>query len=121
MFWQALEGKDVKDLLTNVGSGGGAAAVSSGGAAGGATGGAAAEEEKVEEKEEGKNSLLQYCRITLIIYREGRVRRGYGFRSFRLRDFWAFPSVSTLHGLGLSSYGATFGRKMCFHRMSIHG
>lgn len=50
---QALEGKDVKDMLLNVGSGGGAAAAP---AAGGATasGGAAAAEEKVEEKEEEK-------------------------------------------------------------------
>lgn len=46
---QALEGKDVKDLLVNVGSGGGAAAPAAGGAA--AAGGdaaAPAEEEKVE-------------------------------------------------------------------------
>lgn len=48
---QALEGKEVKDLLSNVGSGGGAAAPASGGAAGGAT--AAAEETKEEAKEEG--------------------------------------------------------------------
>jgi large subunit ribosomal protein LP1 len=49
---QALEGKDVKDLLLNVGSGGGAAAAPSGGAAAGGAGEAAAEE-KAEEKEEG--------------------------------------------------------------------
>ena len=52
---QALEGKDVKDMLLNVGSGGGAApaagAASGGAAAGGA---AAAEETKEEEKEEEK-------------------------------------------------------------------
>lgn len=48
---QALEGKDVKELLTNVGSGGGAAApAAAGGAAAG--GDAPAEEEKKEE--EGK-------------------------------------------------------------------
>lgn len=53
LFAKALEGKDVKDLLLNVGSGGGAAAAPSGGAAaGGAT--EAAAEEKVEEKEEEK-------------------------------------------------------------------
>merc|ERR1712098_990409 len=45
---KALEGKDVKDLLLNVGSGGAPAA---GGAAGGE---AAAEETKEEEKEEAK-------------------------------------------------------------------
>ena len=52
---QALEGKDVKELLLNVGSGGGAAAAPGAGAA---TGGeAAAEEAKPEEKEEGKIHL----------------------------------------------------------------
>lgn len=53
LFAKALEGKDVKDMLLNVGSGGGAAAAAP--AAGGAAGGAAAadaapaEEEKKEE------------------------------------------------------------------------
>ena len=41
LFARALEGKDVKELLTNVGSGGGAAA------------GGEAAAEKEEEKEEG--------------------------------------------------------------------
>ncbi|KAJ7164802.1 60S acidic ribosomal protein P1 [Mycena crocata] len=50
---KALEGKNVKDLLSNVGSGGGAPAA--GGAAAPATGGAAAAEApKAEEKEEEK-------------------------------------------------------------------
>jgi len=49
LFAKALEGKDVKDLLLNVGSGGGAAAAPAGGAA---AGGAAPAEEKKEEKEE---------------------------------------------------------------------
>ena len=49
-IFQALEGKDVKDLLLNVGSGGGAAAAPT---AGGAAPAAAAEETKEEEKEEG--------------------------------------------------------------------
>jgi len=57
IFAKALEGKDVKDLLVNVGSGGGAAAPAAGGAA--ATGGdaAPAEEEKVEEKEESDEDM----------------------------------------------------------------
>jgi large subunit ribosomal protein LP1 len=62
LFAKALEGKDVKDLLLNVGSGGGAAA--SAPAAGGvAAGGAAAaeeapkEEEKEEEKEESDEDM----------------------------------------------------------------
>ncbi|KAI9701607.1 MAG: 60S acidic ribosomal protein P1 [Candelina mexicana] len=51
LFAKALEGKNVKDLLLNVGSGGGAAAAPvSGGGSGGA--GDAAPEEKPEEKKE---------------------------------------------------------------------
>ncbi|KAI0386608.1 ribosomal protein 60S [Hypomontagnella monticulosa] len=53
LFAKALEGKDVKDMLSNVGSGGGAAAAGPAAGAGGA-GGAAAEEAKEEEKEEEK-------------------------------------------------------------------
>ncbi|KAF2736370.1 ribosomal protein 60S [Polyplosphaeria fusca] len=53
LFAKALEGKDVKDLLLNVGSGGGAAPAA-GGAAAAAGGDAAPAEEKKEEKEEEK-------------------------------------------------------------------
>jgi hypothetical protein len=116
---QALEGKDVKDLLTNVGSGGGAAAVSSGGAAGGAGGAAPAEDAKVEEKEEGmrfQHHINEFLEADLDD-REGRVRRGYGFRTFRLRDFWVILSVLTLHGFGLSSLGAIPGRSICSYRI----
>ncbi|KAH6639749.1 60S acidic ribosomal protein P1 [Boeremia exigua] len=59
LFAKALEGKDVKDLLLNVGSGGGAAPAA-GAAAGGAAGAAdaaPAEEEKVEEKEESDDDM----------------------------------------------------------------
>ncbi|EAA31448.1 hypothetical protein GE21DRAFT_8376 [Neurospora crassa] len=58
LFAKALEGKDVKDLLSNVGSGGAAAAPAAAGAA--AAGGAAEEakaEEKVEEKEESDEDM----------------------------------------------------------------
>ncbi|KAI4735564.1 hypothetical protein E4T44_06844 [Aureobasidium sp. EXF-8845] len=58
LFAKALEGKDVKELLLNVGSGSGAAAAP---AAGGAAAGAAAEdapaEEKAEEKEESDDDM----------------------------------------------------------------
>ncbi|TDL27683.1 hypothetical protein BD410DRAFT_893892 [Rickenella mellea] len=59
---KALEGKNVKELLSNVGAGGGAPAPSSGVAAAGGGGGAAAaeapkEEEKVEEKEESDDDM----------------------------------------------------------------
>jgi len=52
---RALEGKNVKDILSNVGAGGAGPAVGAAPAAGGAAaGGAAAAEEKAEEKEEEK-------------------------------------------------------------------
>ncbi|UZJ56803.1 hypothetical protein CBS101457_006123 [Exobasidium rhododendri] len=52
---KALDGKNVKDMLTNVGSGSGGAAVAAAPAAGGAAaGGAPAEEKKEEKKEEEK-------------------------------------------------------------------
>ncbi|OKL58810.1 60S acidic ribosomal protein P1 [Talaromyces atroroseus] len=55
LFARALEGKDVKELLTNVGAGGGAAAApAAGGAA--AAGEAAAEEAKEEKEEEKEES-----------------------------------------------------------------
>ncbi|KAL8633046.1 hypothetical protein Q9189_001300 [Teloschistes chrysophthalmus] len=54
LFAKALEGKNVKDMLLNVGSGGGAAAAPTGGAGGGATAEAPAEQAKEEKKEEEK-------------------------------------------------------------------
>jgi len=60
LFAKALEGKDVKDLLLNVGSGGGAAAAPAAGGAGGAAAGgdaAPAEEAKEEEKEESDDDM----------------------------------------------------------------
>jgi 60s Acidic ribosomal protein len=83
---KALEGKDVKDLLLNVGSGGGAAAPAAGGAASGAgAGDAAAEAPKEEEKEEGNNAPISADKVGAdITFREGGIRRGYGFWSLRL-------------------------------------
>ena len=91
---QALEGKDVKELLLNVGSGGGAAAAP---AAGGAAGGeAAAEEAKPEEKEEGKKCISIYTeQHANTINSQRGVRRGYGFRSFRLNALKHFLSELT--------------------------
>ncbi|EOO01923.1 putative 60s acidic ribosomal protein p1 protein [Phaeoacremonium minimum UCRPA7] len=59
LFAKALEGKDVKDLLSNVGSGGGAAAAAGGAPAAGGAGAAeeAAEEAKEEEKEESDEDM----------------------------------------------------------------
>ncbi|KAE8366932.1 60s acidic ribosomal protein-domain-containing protein [Aspergillus caelatus] len=57
IFAKALEGKDIKELLTNVGSAG-AAAPAGGAAAGGAAAPAeAAAEEKEEEKEESDEDM----------------------------------------------------------------
>ena len=101
LFAKALEGKDVKDLLLNVGSGGGAAAAPAAGGAGAAAGGAAAAETKEEEKEEGKHDGTDGHRVhSDISYREGRVRRGYGLRSVRLDDLTCTvisTYYSTLH------------------------
>ncbi|KAI9883610.1 MAG: 60S acidic ribosomal protein P1 [Watsoniomyces obsoletus] len=55
LFAKALDGKDVKDLLLNVGSGGGAAPAAAA-ASGGAAGGDAPAEEKKEEKVEEEES-----------------------------------------------------------------
>ncbi|KAJ6595592.1 60S acidic ribosomal protein P1 [Mycena vulgaris] len=51
---KALEGKNVKDLLSNVGSGGGAPAAGGAAPAAGGAAAAAAEAPKAEEKEEEK-------------------------------------------------------------------
>ncbi len=89
-------------MLLNVGSGGGAAAAPSGGAAGGATADAPVEAKEEEKKEEGMTitfgdgSTMSIRTNECFICREGRVRRGYGFRSIRLDVVvspspWLFP------------------------------
>jgi hypothetical protein len=105
---QALEGKDVKELLLNVGSGGGAAAAP--GAGGAAAGGeAAAEEAKPEEKEEGKTHPAAPDASTVqnsnAVDSQGGVRRGYGFRSFRLNQLQHFLSELTNAWQGSSRCG----------------
>ncbi|EAW08049.1 ribosomal protein P1 [Aspergillus clavatus NRRL 1] len=57
LFAKALDGKDVKDLLTNVGSGGAAAAAPVAGGAAAAAPAEAAAEEKEEEKEESDEDM----------------------------------------------------------------
>lgn len=79
----------MKDLLTNVGSGGGAAAPAAAGGAAAASGAADAPAE--EEKEEGTSKFLHPATAGCYVadhtpYREGRVRRGHGFRSLRLKS-----------------------------------
>jgi methyl coenzyme M reductase alpha subunit len=70
--------------LASVPSGGAGGAAP---AAGGAAAGGAAEAAPAEEKEEGMLIAGKSAWILAnAIHREGRVRRGYGFRSFRLRN-----------------------------------
>ncbi|KAJ5670328.1 Ribosomal protein 60S [Penicillium sp. IBT 18751x] len=57
IFAKALEGKDVKDLLTNVGSAGPAAAGGAPAAGGAAAPAEAVAEEKEEEKEESDDDM----------------------------------------------------------------
>lgn len=70
---QALAGKDLKDMLVNVGSGGGAAAAPAAAAGGAATASAdapaAAEEKKEEEKEESDEVRLVITRAALALRR----------------------------------------------------
>lgn len=89
LFAKALEGKDVKDLLTNVGSGGGAAPAAAGAVAGGAAAGgdaAPAEEEKKEEGKSHREGDIFFGKLltNFVFYREGGVRRRHGLRSVRL-------------------------------------
>jgi 60s Acidic ribosomal protein len=84
---QALEGKDLKDIILNIGAGGGAAAAPAAGGAADASG-APAEAAKEEEKEEGTfTNTFEVRMAKLIRNREGRVRRRYGIRTFRLSIF----------------------------------
>ncbi|RAL09510.1 ribosomal protein P1 [Aspergillus homomorphus CBS 101889] len=57
IFAKALEGKDIKELLTNVGSGGPAAAAPAAAAGGAAAPAEAVEEKKEEEKEESDDDM----------------------------------------------------------------
>ena len=97
---QALEGKDVKDLLSAVGSGGGAAAPAAGGAA---AAGAAPEEAKEEAKEEGtylRNCILVFTTLTFPQRRRSPTRTWASVSSTKhpttiakkkVAALWAFP------------------------------
>jgi ribosomal protein L12E/L44/L45/RPP1/RPP2 len=88
LFAKALEGKDVKDLLLNVGSGGGAAPAAGGAAPAAGAADAPAAEEKKEEGElyhiENRNRFLEQRADHYSTHREGGVRRRHGLRSLRL-------------------------------------
>lgn len=97
---KALEGKDVKDLLSNVGAGGGAPVAGGGGAAaGGAPAEAAAaetkEEKKEEEKEESDDDMVCIVGLESIGLTKGFLFRALVYST----ECWlllcgAFPSAS---------------------------
>lgn len=103
---QALEGKDIKDLLTNVGSAGPAAPAAAGGAAGGAAAPEAAPEEK---KEEGKSTpgdfLAQTRSLTPAQRRRSPTRtwasvcstKRFNRPEFEVVSFLLFPSSLIPH------------------------
>jgi hypothetical protein len=74
----------LKDIILNIGAGGAAAAPAAGGAADAS--GAPAEAAKEEEKEEGMSTNTFEAKNggANTPHREGRVRRRYGIRTFRL-------------------------------------
>jgi hypothetical protein len=103
------------------GSGGGAAPAAGSGAA---AGGAAVEEEKKEEKEEGMFSEPRICdrvqRLIVLFHREGRVRRGYGFRSFRLIAFHSKLTLAITYEIWqILSEGCW--EKLCELNVVLHG
>jgi ribosomal protein L12E/L44/L45/RPP1/RPP2 len=99
---KALEGKDVKSMLSNIGAGGGAPAAAGPGAAaaGGAAAGGAepAAEEKKEEAKEGEFAIERYRyhsrngRLTVSRIDPCRVRRRHGIRTVRLNISQHSPS-----------------------------
>lgn len=81
--------------------GGGGAAPAAGGAA---AGGAAPAEEKAAEKEEGTfYRTIYHYNMANNLYREGRVRRGHGFRSFRLNSQNHVPLIGYHHSKNRTS------------------
>lgn len=82
---KALEGKNVKELLSNVGAGG--AAPATGGAPAAAAGGAAdapkEEEKKEEEKEESDDDMVcnHFCFVAIVLVDDEMI---LGLRSLRL-------------------------------------
>lgn len=111
------EGSSKLASVPSGGSGGGAAAAPS------APGAAAAEEKAEEKKEEGMHRLILVVNaVANILCRQGRVRRRYGLRSFRLRNqptLWKRCS-------GLLVYRQSFWKVLCgldlfLHAMGVKG
>jgi large subunit ribosomal protein LP1 len=88
LFAKALDGKNLKDMLLNVGSGGAAAAPAAGGAAAGGAAAAAEEapkeEEKAADKEESDDGELPRGTLADAEISANNLARRHGIRSFRL-------------------------------------
>lgn len=96
---KALEGKNVKELLSNVGAGGGAPAAS---APVGGAGASAVVEEKKEEKEEEKEEesdgdMVRYCAFGVTCWIVNDIGSLAGFRTVRLICFLCIHSLHTCH------------------------
>ena len=96
---KALEGKNIKDLLSNVGGGGAPAA--GGGAAPAASGGAAAaevpkeEEKKEEAKDESDDDMVRPVFLSFSGNKVKTLTMFVGFWSFRLIALLRLPCVVT--------------------------
>lgn len=113
---KALEGKNVKELLSNVGAGGAAPAV--GGATSAAAGGAAPEatkeeEKKEEEKEESDDDMVSFIPTAVRIL---DLSRFIGLRTLRLNVVYIYCRflVSCLF-----SASHAFGSRRPFHAQHI--
>ena len=108
------EGSTKLASVPSGGSGGGAAP-----AAGGAAAGGAAAEEKEEEKEEGMLHILEsiHGTITNLLCREGRVRRGYGFRSLRLNGQYMSSWIRYSRCANTNGHGSW--KRLCALGLSI--
>ncbi|MCJ1429502.1 hypothetical protein MMC29_007417 [Sticta canariensis] len=98
LFAKALEGKNVKDLLINVGSGGGAASAPTGDTSGRPVADDAVEEAKKEEKEEGKLDHLRSRTCTLTALQQRKRNR---------TKIWALDSLTKFLDLD-HSFGGSF-------------
>lgn len=103
--------------LASVPSGGAGGAPAAGGAAAG--GAAAGGEEAAEEKKEEGMQFQSESGDTAsnILYREGGVRRGYGFRSLRLRNQKTFPGTEYP---GSVVYRQGFWERLCVLCVLLH-
>jgi len=113
LFAKALEGKDVKEMLTNVGGGGAAPAAAA--AAPAAAGGAAPEAAAAPEEKKKEEGTFRSPSAPLsagdgtwtnTLCREGGVGRGHGLRSLRLSVSRQALWWKARHGEGVALDGA---------------